>query len=329
MTAGKTLSLGLLIGASLTSTAARAQPLPAPPPVAAQPLPPQPPPAQPPPAAQPPVMAQPLPPLPPPGYSPPPPPAPYPAVEPPRDELPIPDGVTRKGVPFSQRGGIIVDVAGLHVSTSSVPFAAIDVSARIPVADRTFLVATLPFGFGALGNPMAGVTHVFRPDERFWINLGGAVGAPLIRSSAFEQFSIARAMWDTQEFTRDTMPFAIRLGLEAHLGLFELRAEADPVFGPPVSDNVGALFALQHAVEAQVGHSIGGGIRYQGVLFGTKSNPLREDDHYQGAFEAFFRLYHDPIFARLGLFFPLNAELGEVNGSRTWGVRASTGFNID
>jgi len=78
--------------------------------------------------------------------------------------------------------------------------------------------------------------------------------------------------------------------------------------------------------------AIGGGLRYQGVAFATKSNPFDDTDHYQGALEGFFRFYRDPIFARLGVMFPLDTPLGEPNSgsrARSWGVRASTGFNLD
>jgi hypothetical protein len=271
------------------------------------------------------------PPLPPPTAWQPLPPGP-PAYNPPQEQPPKLEGVTAKGLPLSQRGGLILEVAALRVPGASTPFAAVDVVARIPVAERTFFDAVLPFGFGAVGNPMAGAHHVFRPADRLWLILGGALGVPLINTNGFQTFSVARAFWDVQEFTRQTIPFALRFGLEAHVGICEIRAQADPVFGPPVSSGMGALFAFQHAVEVQLGHAIGGGVRYQGVAFGTKSNPLDPDDHYQGAFEAFFRLYRDPIFARIGLLLPLDTRLGEPNPSskaRSFGVRASTGFNLD
>ena len=98
------------------------------------------------------------------------------------------------------------------------------------------------------------------------------------------------------------------------------------------------FFAVQHALEIQAGHEIGGGLRYQGVAIPT-DNPgvVGTDntnfggsgtDHYQGALEPFFRLYHDPAFFRLGLLLPLNDPLG-LPFDHTWGVRSTIGFSID
>jgi hypothetical protein len=45
--------------------------------------------------------------------------------------------------------------------------------------------------------------------------------------------------------------------------------------------------------------------------------------------EFFFRLYRDPIFARVGFVLPLDNPLGAPDGGRSWGVHAQTGFNLD
>ncbi len=262
-------------------------------------------------------------------------------------------GVTAKGLPLAQRGGIIADVAGLLTSTSGSsagtgsPLAAIDLVARIPVADHTFIDADLPIGFGALGNPMIGAHHVFRPLDRLWLTLGGAFGFPLINNSTFESFAAATAFWDAERFMAYKMPFALRLGLEGHAGAFEFRVQADPVWGISIAscpqfgctDSRDVHFAaFQHALEIQAGHAIGGGVRYQGVFVGTNNPSLVGVDgtafggsgvqRYQGTMEPFFRLYHDPVFFRLGLLLPLNNPLG-IPFDHTWGVRATIGFNVD
>jgi hypothetical protein len=94
----------------------------------------------------------------------------------------------------------------------------------------------------------------------------------------------------------------------------------------------GHFFAFQHAVEVQVGHAIGGGLRYQGVLIATNNDTLGTSgpnaDHYQGCFELFFRLYHNPLFFRLGLLLPVDPPLGHAF-DKSWGVRSSFGFNLD
>ena len=357
------LPFALLLGAAGSSTAlAQPQPPPAPPPVAPTPpappaTAPLPPPAPPPGALPPGVSPQGAPSLPPPGTWQPPPPAwqPPPATWQPPPGAPAPgelptrdgpdpklDGVTAKGLPFSQRGGLIVDVAAMRIANANAPIAAIDVIARIPIADGTFFDAILPIGFGAVGNPMVGVHHVFRPADRVWLNLGGAFGVPLINASGFQGFQAARAFWDMQEFSPFTVPFVLRFGVEAHSSLFELRAQLEPAWGISVQpkNQFGGggggnhLVTVQHAFEVQVGHAIGAGLRYQGVAVPTdtlQSNNASGNgfDRYQAAAELFFRLYHDPIFARLGLVLPINDPLGAPLGARSWGVRTQMGFNLD
>lgn len=240
--------------------------------------------------------------------------------------------MSAKGLPFALRGGLVVDVAAMRLADNNNPSAAIDIKAHIPVGDRTFLDAVLPIGFGVLGNPMVGAHHVFRPSDRLWISLGGAVGVPLVNSRGFEIFQVARSFWDMQEFASYTMPFAARLGIEGHVSIVELRAQLEPVWGISVKDREDHLFALQHAVEIQIGHVIGGGLRYQGTVVATEAlDPIsRGEDHYQGAFELFFRIQRDPLFARLGFTLPLDMPLGDYDGDgRSWGVRGQLGFNLD
>ncbi|APR82374.1 Vegetative cell wall protein gp1 precursor (Hydroxyproline-rich glycoprotein 1) [Minicystis rosea] len=345
-------SVALVVGATLLPAAAHAQaqtpPVPAapqppaPPPPAAQPAPPAPAQPSPAPAAPPPSQQQQSP---APASATPPPEhwqsaasEPSPAELPPGETAPKLEGVTTGGLPFSQRGGFIADVSAMRFSGASAPSAAIDILARIPLADHTFLDAVIPIGFGAIGNPMVGAHHVFRPQDRFWINLGGAVGVPLVNSDGFDNFQYARAFWDLQEFSRYTIPFVLRFGLEGHAGLFEFRAQAEPVVGISVKKPTGSgsnranhLFALQHAAEIQIGHAIGGGIRYQGVAIPTDIAGITSSrqDHYQATMEIFFRIYRDPMFARLGLVLPLDAPLGEIDDARSWGVHVQTGFNLD
>jgi len=237
-------------------------------------------------------------------------------------------------------------------STSGVSVGAIDLVARVPILPRTFLDADVPVGFtansggsaGVVGNVMVGAHHVFRPTDRLWFNLGGAFGFPLLKLANVESLAVAKGFWDLEQFGDQLVPFAVRAGMEAHAGVFEFRVEVDPVFGISIigpqqfTGISGAdghdLFALLHAVEIQAGHEIGGGLRYQGVLiatdnagFGTASGSPGTN-HYQGVFEPFFRVYHGPIFFRLGLFLPVDTPLGAAF-NKSWGVRLATGFSFD
>jgi hypothetical protein len=271
-----------------------------------------------------------------------------PALPPPVEEkIPQSPGVTKKGLPLAQRGGVFAELAGMadaqtKVGSRTVPskYGAIDLIARVPVADGTFIDADLPIGFGTLGNPMVGAHHVFRPADRFWINLGGAFGFPLINTpNDYDNFAFANALWDAQRFRYANVPFAFRFGLEGHASIVEIRAELDPVWGVSHKDDQAHYFAFQHALEIQLGHEIGGGLRYQGVVIATETSEFigidntpfggTDDRHrYQPVLEPFFRLYKDPIFLRLGFMMPLGGPLGLPFAS-SWGIRAATGFNLD
>ena len=237
-------------------------------------------------------------------------------------------GVSAKGLPFSQRGGLTLDAAAMLGTRSPVPLTVMDVLARIPVADRTQLDLVAPIAFGAMGNPMIGARHVFRVHDQVWISLGGHFGLPLVDGKGLVGFSAARGYWDSQAFARQTVPFAVRTGLEYVEGIASLRVQLEPVFGIAIDHNVEHLFAIQHAVELQLGHVIGGGLRYQGVGMVTEGFSGSKDDRYQATLEPFLRLQRDPIFARLGVMMPLDKPLGAPfeNG---WGARVVVGYSLD
>jgi len=262
-------------------------------------------------------------------------------------------GATAKGLPYYERGAVLVEAAGMveaepqnsffNSGSSTTPIASIDVVARIPVLPTTFVDLDLPIGFGALGNPMVGMHHVFRPTDPFWITVGGAFGFPVVQNPNFTTFAMANGLWDAQRFIDHLVPFSVRFALEGHTGIAELRAELDPVWGVSFADQTNHFVAFQHAVEIQLGHTIGGGLRYQGVATAT-TNPgisgfssnevtpqgtlIPNTDHYQGMFEPFFKLYHDPIFMRLGLMLPVDAPLGPPF-TQGWGVRGTLGWSLD
>jgi hypothetical protein len=259
---------------------------------------------------------------------------------------------------------VLVEAAGLLTTTAGgtavgvlqgKPNAAFDLVAHIPVLDHTFVDADIPVGYyGLIGNPMVGMHHVLRPLPRLWVSLGGAFGFPLINNTAAETFAQATAWWDAERFLAFKMPFAARLGIEGHAGLVEIRAQLEPVWSVSIASCAATIavnpqgctdgrdnhfFAFQHAVEIQVGHAIGGGLRYQGVLVGTDTVSLvgsdqsafggtNTIDRYQGTLEPFLRFYRDPGFFRVGLLLPLDKPLG-APFDHAWGVRAAAGFNLD
>jgi hypothetical protein len=197
------------------------------------------------------------------------------------------------------------------------------------VAERTFVDLRLPLAAGTLGNPQIGARQVVDLAEGVWLTLGGRVGAPILGASrsAYASFQSTAALWDFNDFSVEMMPFTLQAGLEAHVSVIELRAQAEPVWGISTAKNRPHVFAFQHAVEAQVGHTFGGGVRYQGVLFGTETLGL--EDHYQGAFELFLRAVYGPVFGRVGIYLPSDTPLSGGTQSQWWGVRATTGYQFD
>ncbi|MFO0755309.1 MAG: hypothetical protein U0359_02385 [Byssovorax sp.] len=340
-------ALGSFLGAFFVHAVVLAQPAPPGPPPGSPPSPPPPVASPPPPPMQavPPLAGPPTQPGPPPGWQGQPPPLPPPPgtfqpaaggwqPPPPMDpEQPPPEppseGKPAKSLPVSQRGGIFLDAAGLLVKDETRdPLAAFGVRASIPVSDRTFVEGTLPFVFGALANPMLGVRHVYQPGDKLWITAHGAFGFPLVNIRNFDNYAAARGFWDMQEYAIKMVPFALGVGVEWHASIVELRAEMDPNFGISIASKNSHHFAFQHAFEVQLGHTIGGGLRYQGVAFGTETNPANGDDHYQGAFEPFFAVNKKPLVFRLGILLPVDDELGKPF-DHTWGMRATTGWTFD
>lgn len=300
-------------------------PMQAPLPPAQPPLPPAQPPLQPPPPAEPRPWVQPAP-AAQPGWGDSPAASPSYAPQPPK---PTSDpGISAKGLPLSLRGGIRVDASAFHIAGDDTPWNTIDVTAHIPVLDHTFLDATFPLALGAVGNPTIGMRHVVRPSDHLWIQVGGFFGFPLLSFRNGDSFGLARGFWDNFAFVPETVPIGVRFGMEGHTGIVALRGQLDPIVGVPIARRRDPQFVIQSAVEIQIGHTIGGGLRYQQVIFATESNPMEDRDHYQGALEPFFVLERELIHLRLGLLLPLDRQLGAPFAGG-WGVRASMGVHID
>jgi hypothetical protein len=237
-------------------------------------------------------------------------------------------GISAQGLPLAQRGGIRVDVAGLLLARSDFPLTTTSIVAEIPITSRLMLDARLPLGAFALGNAMVGMHYVGRASEKFWVTGGGAFGFPMVHNAGLSMMAAARALWDPQEFFFKAVPFVARFGLEGHASIVEVRGQLDAGFGIPIERGEGAHVVIQHALEIQLGHEIGGGVRYQGVAFATRSNPTRESDRFQAALEPFFALRRELVSLRLGLLMPLDGELGPPFKSG-WGFRGSVGMNLD
>ncbi|MBI4703988.1 MAG: hypothetical protein HY744_23005 [Deltaproteobacteria bacterium] len=225
--------------------------------------------------------------------------APGAAAPPPQE----PQTVTREGIPLGYRGGFAIDAAGFASGRSdalSVAAAALALTARVRLYERTFLEPRLPFGFRqsaeekdrgfVLGNPSLAGQHVLVLTPTIWLALGGGFGLPVLSravqaDAVYAPLSYPNGVWNLHEYYPDIVPVFVRAGLETHFGQFLLRVQANPVLYVPsprtrlvavspttaqnVRYNANYELAFEHAAELQYGHEIGGGLRVQGVALPT------------------------------------------------------------
>lgn len=246
-----------------------------------------------------------------------------------------PDGVTRQGLPYAQRGHVGLDAAGCQNTDGDDCGASILLEGQIPVTDHAFIDAVFPIGAAPfnVGNPTIGASYVGRVMKKLWITGGGDLGMPLIpdRSSLptsdIFQAAFPRALWNAHHYFPNIVPLTLNLGLEYHASIVELRVELDPSLWFPLA---GEEFsgAFYHAAEIQLGHGIGGGLRLQGVVFGPT------EDSYQAALQPFFVVSRELGYLRTGIMMPLNAPLGPPfgetdNGAGAWGFNVALGIHVD
>jgi hypothetical protein len=239
------------------------------------------------------------------------------------------DGETEAGVPFARRGKVALDSALFRGTSKDPASASLNLVATVPLARRTFFEAVVPASIAVpFGNPTIGAHHVARLSDGVWLVAGGATGLPVLtdREDDFVVRSIPRAYWDIHHYWSDLVSWQLRLGLEYHVASFGLRIELEPSLwlGAPA----GVSGAFQHALELQIGHGIGAGLRIQGVALGPKADHSGEEDHYQLAFSPFFGVWRDAGFLRLGLMLPADAQLGPPF-AKTWGLLCAAGLHVD
>ncbi|HSN98292.1 MAG TPA: hypothetical protein VLS89_08335, partial [Candidatus Nanopelagicales bacterium] len=212
----------------------------------------------------------------------------------------------------------------------ALAFGTLDIVSQFQVAQRVFVDARLPLTVGSLGNPMLGVRGVARPAERFWITLGGSFGFPLIGDDEdlIAAGSFSQAWWNLHQYAPETVPIMLHSAFEGHVGEVGIfRAEVDPVLYlllDPERNDDGMELAMQFAGEFQLGHTIGGGLRFQGVWLATSNI----NDNVQIAMEPFFIMEREHLFLRFGMLLPLTDPLG-TPFDPVWGVRAATGIHFD
>lgn len=235
-----------------------------------------------------------------------------------------------KGVPMSRRGRIAVDAAGFTQESGDASLLALALDMHFPVATRTFIDARLPMSGIYPGNIMLGAGRVSKLGRGGFISYGAQIGIPLVTNRNADDFSLPHGTWNVHEYEAHAMPIKLGLGYERATRYLEIRVDLEPVFLIPVGDNDRDFdFAFQHAAELQIGHSIGGGLRAQGVAVTAGVFPDFGGDAYQFALEPFFVVRRDLGFARIGLMMPIDDSVAGPAFVQAWGLRLMTGLHID
>jgi hypothetical protein len=235
-----------------------------------------------------------------------------------------PPGTTETWLPLGGRGGVIVEAAAMNdADRADLPMTMFALSAHLPVSVTTFWDVRVPVALGFAGNPSMGVHRVHSLGRGVWLSAGGAMGAPLgsIDEQKLTRVLPAQAAWDVADVMPHALPVMGRFDFEVHSGALAFRAEGDPIVA--VTTTWGVHFVAQQAVELQLGHELGAGLRLQAVWL-----PTFEGDVFHSALEPFAVLEHRHVFARAGLMMPLDAELGPPFEKR-WGARLAAGLRIN
>ncbi|XXX75963.1 hypothetical protein WMF30_50775 [Sorangium sp. So ce134] len=257
---------------------------------------------------------------------------------------PAEDELGGRIVPRGQRGAIGVETSSFTGGDSDVSGLAVAIFARMPFTENTFLDVRVPFGLAidertdaVLGNVMLGAHHVARVGGKLWLTVGGAVGLATLSGqthdhASYEPVGASRAYWDLHEFFPSILPIHARLGAEAHVGPLIARLQLEPLLYIPLGRNEEYEVAIQHAVELQVGHGIGGGVRVQGMALPTFDNvDIRHAvarNLYVLALEPFLAMERKAAFLRAGLMLPFDEELGPPL-DHTWGFHLTAGVRTD
>jgi len=256
--------------------------------------------------------------------------------------------LSSSGLPLAQRGRVGFDVASYLDTAGERGTTALELVASLPLTARAFVDVVAPLGFGSLAaNPSLGARYVQPIARGLFVSFGGAVALPLLDDEStanlelykvivYDERAVPSGYWNYRLYALSAFPVTGTVGLEAHRGLFELRLQAEPTWlfglgdepdpGYPRADPSRRAHRdqglLPHALEAQVGHRVAGGVRLQGVVIGWG------EDNYQAAVEPFFALERELFMLRLGLLLPLDAPLAPAFED-SWGFRFSTGIRLE
>jgi hypothetical protein len=254
-----------------------------------------------------------------------------------------------QGLPLQRRGLVALELATFLAADQSgggptLGGLALRVLGSYPVTPKTFLEVRVPFTLSTAGtgNVMLGARRALTLARgRDWLDVGVGLGLPLLAASASPELYAAQvyphALWNLHEYYPSSVPVELRLRYERHVGLFEGRLELEPVLLVPIDQNPEVELLVQHAVELQLGHTVGFGVRLQGVALPTFERTFvrfpaitpsgpggGSNDLYQSALEPFLVIERPSLFGRMGVMMPLDELLGPPFAN-VWGFRLSTG----
>ena len=253
---------------------------------------------------------------------------------------------TREELPPDLRGELGLHTASYTDAADDISVIALRIVASIPVTERVFVDARLPLAlafdrttYGTLGNLMLGAHATTSLGKTTWLSYGGAFGVPLLsgqgqREAGYAAAQIPSAFWNLHEYSPSNIPFEVRLGLEHLMDPFTFRAEIAPVVMAPIGRNEQVEVVVLHAAEAQIGNTLGAGVRLQGVALPTSKeleySSLSLSSAYQAAIEPFVVVQKPQYFFRTGFMLPLSNPLGHSTfGLKTYGVHLAMGIHLD
>ena len=255
-----------------------------------------------------------------------------------------PAALAPAGLPLDLRGAIGLDTASYTDFGDAFTSIAIRLLASVPVARGAYFDVRLPMGFATdkttnatLGNVILGAHGVLSLGKTTWMSIGGGIGLPFLsggteRDRGFGGAQVPNAFWNIHEYMASVVPIEARVSLEGEAGPVTLRGELTPVIMIPIGQNDQIEVAIMHSIEAQVGHTIGGGLRLQGVALPTFEDVYRnspaEGDLYQLAMEPFFAVQQPRYYFRTGMMLPLDSTLGPPF-SRSFGFRLGFGVRLE
>ena len=220
-----------------------------------------------------------------------------------------------------------------------IPYAVLEVSKNILLDVHLPFSATSSAGLGpgsgkagaGIGNPTVGLTYVTTEGRTSW-HIGARISAPLAGASDEVGWQVSNllaavsmATYDIHYWARKYVPIGMRAGVDyqAKPGVF-FRGSIDPTIYVPVGDEPVSFrdvperttrfyYQMRLEVEGRYDSGWGGGLGAQlvhAVITGDGTDAIGDKDNAQGALEPFVSYDSASTFARLGFLLAVDSPLG-------------------